>query len=44
MAGYSASSIIIFSIIVVLCLAIDLFAHKQDKEISVTLIIVIFDP
>ena len=35
MEGYSASSIIIFSIVVILCLAIDLFAHKQDKEISI---------
>ena len=35
MEGYSASSIILFSIVVILCLAIDLFAHKQDKEISI---------
>ena len=35
MEGYSASSILIFSIVVILCLLIDLFAHKQDKAISV---------
>lgn len=35
MEGYSTASILIFSIIVILCLAIDLFAHKQDKEISI---------
>ena len=35
MGGYSLTSILIFSVIVVLCLIIDLCAHKSDKEISI---------
>ena len=35
MTEYSTTSIIIFSIVVLLCLAIDLYAHKQDHEVSV---------
>lgn len=35
MMGYSISSILIFSILVILCLAIDLMAHKQDKDVSI---------
>ena len=35
MMGYSVGSILIFSILVILCLAIDLMAHKQDKDVSI---------
>ena len=35
MMGYSIGSILIFSILVILCLAIDLMAHKQDKDVSI---------
>ncbi|MBQ6854873.1 MAG: TerC/Alx family metal homeostasis membrane protein [Alphaproteobacteria bacterium] len=35
MGGYSITSILIFSIIVILCLIVDLCAHKSDKEISI---------
>ena len=35
MAGCSASSIIVFSLVVLLCLVIDLMAHKQDKDVSI---------
>lgn len=35
MTEYSTTSIIIFSIVVLLCLAIDLYAHKQDHDVSV---------
>ncbi len=35
MTGYSVGSIIIFSLIVLLCLVIDLMAHKQDKDVSI---------
>ncbi len=33
--GYSWTSILIFSIIVIACLLIDLHAHKQDQEVSI---------
>lgn len=35
MGEYSALNVLFFSIIVVLCLAIDLYAHKQDKPVSI---------
>lgn len=35
MIEYSFSNVFFFAIIVVLCLAIDLFAHKQDKPVSI---------
>lgn len=35
MEGYSASHILLFGVIVVICLLIDLMAHRQDRPISI---------